>query len=418
MGVKMRRSEARTSCCSCVQLKCLINVPCIAGSPDYFFDYGGARFLLCVNPNSGGKRGNEVANWFTTRYAEDIVVVRLGEPIGPQAVALTTKLEQWESDPSVSTVRLVVAGGDGTVSWALSTLETLFLPSEEDKRPIRLPPMVFFPLGTGNELSRCVGWGDGSTSTNEMVSHKAPSSYVEHMMQTAVQGQVEGLDRWVIEGRRTGESHSASSNPDFVRPMLCFFSVGFDAEISHKFSEWRDARPNLFRSMTINKAGYTCLGIQALLSPSPTVAGLLELMVDGKVVSLPSSLRTIQVFNIHASSDGVDFFGCSEPSVAGELQSYSPPSSDDGLLEVVGTEGVAHLMSTKLGFRHSHRLAQGREVVLTVLSPTSQLIAQVDGESWIPSGSMRVRNSGKVDIVIGPHGRYPGLSRARSSMNM
>ena len=47
----------------------------------------------------------------------------------------------------------------------------------------------------------------------------------------------------------------------------------------------------------------------------------------------------------------VDFFGCGQPSVAGEMQSFAPPAMDDGMLEVVGTNGVGHLMATKLGFR-------------------------------------------------------------------
>ena len=48
----------------------------------------------------------------------------------------------------------------------------------------------------------------------------------------------------------------------------------------------------------------------------------------------------------------VDFFGCGQPSVPGEMQSFAPPALDDGLLEVVGTNGVGHLMATKLGFRY------------------------------------------------------------------
>ena len=86
---------------------------------------------------------------------------------------------------------------------------------------------------------------------------------------------------------------------------------------------------------------------------------------------------------------------------------YSPPSSDDGLLEVVGTEGVGHLLSTRLGFRHSHRLAQGGEIKITVLSPWSSLVAQADGESWMPTGTIRVTGGGAVDVVVGPSGRFP-----------
>ena len=41
----------------------------------------------------------------------------------------------------------------GTVNWLLSTLDELsFYPN---------PPIAILPLGTGNDLSRSLGWGSG-----------------------------------------------------------------------------------------------------------------------------------------------------------------------------------------------------------------------------------------------------------------
>lgn len=45
-----------------------------------------------------------------------------------------------------SQLRVLVAGGDGTVGWVLSTLDSL--------KWTTYPPIALMPLGTGNDLAR------------------------------------------------------------------------------------------------------------------------------------------------------------------------------------------------------------------------------------------------------------------------
>lgn len=46
----------------------------------------------------------------------------------------------------------VVCGGDGTVMWVVSELV-------KHQIDLNKSPLAVIPLGTGNDFSRCLGWG-------------------------------------------------------------------------------------------------------------------------------------------------------------------------------------------------------------------------------------------------------------------
>ena len=74
--------------------------------------------------------------------------------------------------------KICVGGGDGSAAWVLSELEKLNLKEYQ-------PPLSIVPLGTGNDLSRALGWGTGfSLATGSLTTilkqvHHAKTVYLD-----------------------------------------------------------------------------------------------------------------------------------------------------------------------------------------------------------------------------------------------
>ena len=68
-------------------------------------------------------------------------------------------------------MRILAAGGDGTVAWILKTIRDLQLDPE--------PHVAVMPLGTGNDLSLSFGWGN--TFLKSWISVSPPSWSPTHL---------------------------------------------------------------------------------------------------------------------------------------------------------------------------------------------------------------------------------------------
>ena len=198
------------------------------------------------------------------------------------------------------------------------------------------------------------------------------------------------------------------------KTSVCFFSVGFDASIAMQFHQLRERTPCCADSVTKIVAGHTVLGFaEAFAARKYLRPGVLSLRVDGREVAIPPGARTLQFFNIHSSATGIDFFGCDEPSTPEELQEYEPPNIGDGLIEIVATMSAWHLGAIRLGFGHSHRVAQGASVEMVLREP---LPVQVDGEPWLqPPAVIHVSTRGKIPFVLGkgPTRNVPQMGHVR-----
>lgn len=84
----------------------------------------------------------------------------------------------------VKNLKIVVGGGDGTVCSVLNYLTSGVIENWKDDNP----PVAVFPLGTGNDLSRALGWGSGGEDRDA-------KQYLEDVEK---KGQKVQVDRWIM----------------------------------------------------------------------------------------------------------------------------------------------------------------------------------------------------------------------------
>lgn len=152
--------------------------------------------LVFVNSRSGPQQGHLLIQQLR-RLINPIQIWDLAEG-GPAKVL--------ESFCVFSRLRILVCGGDGTVSWIIGELEKMKLE--------RWPPIALLPLGTGNDLARIHGWGGGYNNESLIgVLEQVAESYVSM------------LDRWeiTIEKKKGKKSKTAKS-------FINYLGVGADAQ--------------------------------------------------------------------------------------------------------------------------------------------------------------------------------------------
>jgi diacylglycerol kinase (ATP) len=135
---------------------------------------------------------------------------------------------------------LLIAGGDGTFCSVMNFVKTI--PRWKDNNP----PAAIIPLGTGNDLSRSLGWGGTIEEINAGEMLKEYYSL----------GKNELLDRWKMT--IDGEDHREFTIYNYI-------GIGLDAKICKDFHDMREKYPQLFFSQFSNKLIYTQIGTLDLL---------------------------------------------------------------------------------------------------------------------------------------------------------
>ncbi|XP_030635538.1 diacylglycerol kinase delta [Chanos chanos] len=176
--------------------------------------------------------------------------------------------------------------------------------------------------------------------------------------------------------------------------MNNYFGIGLDAKISLEFNNKRDEHPKKCSSRTKNMMWYGVLGTKELVQKTyKNLEQRVQLECDGVPISLPS-LQGLAVLNIPSYAGGINFWGGTK-----EDNNFGAPSFDDKKLEVVAVFGSMQMaMSRVINLQH-HRIAQCRQVKITILGDEGVPV-QVDGEAWVqPPGIVKIVHKNRAQML-------------------
>ncbi|CAH1795394.1 unnamed protein product [Owenia fusiformis] len=301
--------------------------------------------IVIANRKSGNNDGEHILRSFRA-ILNPAQVIDLHE-ISPQH-----GLEWCHLLPEV-TCRVLVAGGDGTVGWVLDTIDNLKL------KPA--PQVCILPLGTGNDLSRVLGWGEGYTG----------DVVIKHILNQMKQSRVTHLDRWKVE--ISHEKRIGIPLPRKMKMMNNYASIGVDALVTLNFHRHRESRPSLFGSRLLNKFWYFTYGTKDVLEREcKNLHTKLKVVLDGKELKLPE-IEGLVILNISSWGGGCRPWGNSQGK-------FPTPRIDDGKFEVMGLYSSFHIAQLQVGLAEPLRLGQGHKVEITLSGGNAPM--QVDGEPW------------------------------------
>ncbi|KAK5829691.1 Diacylglycerol kinase gamma [Gossypium arboreum] len=369
--------------------------------------------IVFINPRSGGRNGPVLKERLQKLISEEQVLDL--DDVKPHEFVRygLACIEKWANDGDFcakeirQNIRIVVAGGDGTVGWVLGCLGEL---NQNGREPV--PPVAIIPLGTGNDLSRSFGWGGSYPFTWK--------SGIKRTLHRASVGPVSNLDSWhvvvqVPGGEVADPPHSLKAAeecsldktleiegdlPDKVNfyegVFYNYFSIGMDAKVAYGFHHFRNEKPHLAQGPLANKiiySGYSCSQgwFLTTCTSDPSLRGLKNILkmhvkkvnsTEWEQIPVPKSVRAVVALNLHNYGSGRNPWGNLKPKYL-EKRGFVEARSDDGLLEIFGLKEGWHASFVMTELISAKHIAQAASIRMELRGGEwKEAFMQMDGEPW------------------------------------
>ncbi|CAD6188834.1 unnamed protein product [Caenorhabditis auriculariae] len=306
--------------------------------------------MVIVNPKSGSGAGKDLLRNFRAHLHPAQVVDVLKSN-------LQASLRWIDEHPEID-VRVLVAGGDGTICSALDQIDSLS----------RRIPAAVLPLGTGNDLSRVLKWGKKCGGDVNVVK----------LMEGIQDSEVVNIDRWTIDVenvRKLGVRLAANRRLS----MTNYVSVGVDACVTLGMQNTRDSIPRAMSSRFINKFLFFTFGTKDVFER--VCKGLnekIDLFLDDVLIELPD-IEGLVILNIPFWGAGV------KPWEA--AQDEMPQTTDDGMFEVFAVTSSFHIAQMQVGLASPISIGQAKTAKI-VLKGNIPFPMQSDGEAWLQNAAV------------------------------
>ncbi|GJQ12944.1 hypothetical protein GpartN1_g4735.t1 [Galdieria partita] len=351
------------------------------------------KIIAFVNCKSGGQRGRDVMEVLKQLLGVDSVF-DLAEDGGPE--------KGFQRFCNYSDLRAIICGGDGTFSWVAGALQFLSVSP-------RIAPV---PLGTGNDLSRSLGWGAQYPGRARLSS----------IIESVKKAYFCNLDVWHVKISANGTLPEWTNQKDVLKSlpkeMFCeggaphstsmvnSLSLGVDAEVEMRFNEERWRNPEKFKGQQLNVFLHVWHGLEGFFSCHKSVKECIRsFQVDGKEIPISSALESIIILNIpNYAAGGLPYKlkKATKKMLPLKDNKFSEAAVDDGLLEIVGLRNLAHVIRIRLG-AGAVKLAQGRHIRIELVNNCRPLAFQVDGEPWRQNcGVIEIEPGKQQPVLLGP----------------